>query len=203
MRWTKRALDQFPSSPDLAEAGSTLRSAYGAAASVTTSGPDARAGHHCPRRRLVPVAIAVVGLVAALSGGAAFAYFTGHGSGPGHATTGSAVTVTISTASGTPDLHPGASGTIYFTLNNTGNPLGVSFKKVTALTVTGPTSGGCIGTSYLTVPTTFPVSITPVSVGPNTSTTASIPGLVTLSASAPNACQGVTFTYSISLLGTE
>jgi len=69
------------------------------------------------RRRLVSV-LAVVGVLAA--GGAAWAYFTSHGSGSGHGSTGSMSTVTLNSVAGNPStpLYPGGTGDVSLEVNN-------------------------------------------------------------------------------------
>jgi hypothetical protein len=154
------------------------------------------------RSRLSLVAGGVVAVLIGLGAGSADAYFTSHGSGTGSATTGSPVTITVTAASGTADLLPGSSGKTYFTLTNH-NSLGASFTQVIAASVSSTSSGSCPG-SNITFPS-FPYTFSPaVTVGAGLGTlsgTQSIAGLVTLSSSAPNACQGVTFTVSLTLSG--
>lgn len=177
-------------------------------------GPDSTQLHNDDRVRkvrLLGVASVVAALLLGVGAGSAYAYIKGaSGPGSGHATAvGSLATVTVNAATATASLYPGGSGTVYFTLQNT-NPLSVSFSEVTAASVTSTSNSSCPGTN-ITFPTGFPTtpySFSPAitvgagSVGsPTTSGTQYISGLVTLSSSAPNACQGVSFTVALTLSG--
>jgi hypothetical protein len=153
------------------------------------------------RSRTFLVGATALALALVLSSGGAYAYFTSHGSGTGHATAGTPLSVTVTATSGTADLLPGAAaGKVYFTLTNPDSP-GASFNKVTAVSPTSTSSVSCpvSNISFPSLPYTFSP---PATVGANTTSgTEFIAGFVMLAANAPNACQGVTFTVSLTLAG--
>lgn len=154
------------------------------------------------------LAIVAAFLAVATLAGIAYAVWTATGTGSGNAKALTAVTVTINADTGAADLYPGGpAGRVYFTLTNT-NPYAVSFDTVTAASVAG-VSGGIGGspacaTTDLTVSTLPLTGFTPVTVGANTtSATQSIPGVVAMNSSAPNACQGAVFAVSLTLTGSQ
>jgi hypothetical protein len=154
-------------------------------------------------RLLVPVAVGA--LVVAVGTGAGVAY-AGLGSTTkvaGHGTVGQPVRVTVTAANGPADLLPGGTGAAYFTLTNR-NPFGASFDSVTDATVVSDDPAAC-PSQYVSIAPHLPYAISPpVSVGAkSTSGPQSIAGLVQLSASSPSGCQGVTFTATLTLSGTE
>jgi hypothetical protein len=155
------------------------------------------------QRRWLLLVLGVVAVLAlGLGTGSAYAYFTSHGSGSGQATiAGSPTTIMVTATSSAADLLPGSSGKTYFTLTNSNLHNGASFSTVTAASVSSTSSGSCPA-SNISFPS-FPYSFSPaVTVNANAmSGTQSIAGLVTLSSSAPNACQGVTFTVTLTLSG--
>ena len=151
-----------------------------------------------------PLALAVLTLSLGLSGGTAWAYFTNTGSGTGHATTGSHVSITITGTSGTADLLPGGKGAVYFTLANN-NTFGATFSQVAVgATVVSNNQSACPN-SNVSIGQTLPYNFSPaVTVGANsTSGTLSIANLVALASSAPSACQGVTFNVTLTLEGAS
>jgi hypothetical protein len=164
-----------------------------------------RQGAHATVNRrwgLVPVAGAAGALVVGLGGGGAFAFITTHGSGAGHTTTGSLVTVQAIATTGTADLLPGRGGAAYFTLHNT-DPIGATFDEVApGATVVSDNTGLC-ASSYVSIAQTLPYSLpTAVTVSPGgTSGIQSIANLVKLAPNAPGTCQGVTFTVTLTLSG--
>lgn len=150
------------------------------------------------RRKRIVAALATASIVAA-AGGIAVATWTASGSGSGQAKARSAVTVTVAAATGTADLYPGASGALYFTLNNT-NPYPVTFTSLTPGTVTSSDPTNCPAAN---------VSATSASglslpVGANaTSPTLSVPATVSMAGAAGDGCQGVTFTVALTLSGSQ
>jgi len=154
-------------------------------------------------RRFRPLVVALSSALAIALGafaGSAYGYFSSTGAGSGHGTVGTTVSVTLSAATATPSLVPGGSGTVYFTVKNT-NSLSVTLTSVTAASVTTSSNGSC-PTTNLTAPTIPYSSFTPITVGgQTTSGTEAIAGLVKLATSAPTACQGVTFTLSLTVSG--
>ena len=150
--------------------------------------------------------IAIGAAIAAqvISGGVAFAYFKGgHATGTGTATAGSPQTVTISASTASRDLFPGKTGSVWFTLHN-GNSTQTNFTSVTTATVTSSSDPTNCPTSNLIV-TPLPYTISPtISVAGNATTGATkISGLLTMSSSAPNQCQGVSFSVTLTLAGAS
>jgi len=169
-----------------------------------TAYPDPENSDHVIQRgqrarvRWIGVPTVVGALVLGISAGSAYAYFKGaSGSGTGHATTGTTVAITVNAVTGTADLLPGGTGTASFKLQN-GNSFGATYTSVRNESVSSSNSSAC-PSSNIIVPST-PYSISSVAVNANsTSGTQTIP--VTLSASAPNGCQGITFTITLTLSG--
>jgi hypothetical protein len=137
-----------------------------------------------------------------LTSGIAWAYFTSTGTGTGSASTGSVVTVTLTATSGTADLLPGGKGAVHFTLNNT-NPIAATFNEVSNVASIVSKDPTDCPSADATVAQTLPYPFSPaVTVGANaTSATESIANLVQLDPGAPNSCQGVTFTVTLTLSG--
>ncbi len=156
------------------------------------------------RWRLIPVAGAASALVLGLGGGGAFAYLRGgvSGSGTGGTTTGKPVTLGVVAAAGTAQLLPGRTGAASFTLDNS-NAFGAAFDQVApGATVVSDNTGLC-ASSYISIAQTLPYTFSPaVTVSPGgTSGNQSVPNIVKLAPNAPSACQGVTFTVTLTLSG--
>ncbi len=137
----------------------------------------------------------------ALCMGVAFAVWTSSGSGSGSAKALSAVNSTVTAETGTADLYPGfTGGDLFFTVNNP-NPYPVRFTSMTPSTVTSSNETACPAT-HVTVASKSGLTI---DVPANTSTAVSrtIADAVTLAGAAPDGCQGVTFTVSLSLSGLQ
>lgn len=146
-----------------------------------------------------------------LGGGVAYAYWTTTGSGSGSSGSTTAKTVVLSTAgvAAPADLYPGGAGAVAVKVDNTvvgstsGNSFGVTFDKVTAISVTSTDTTNCPSANVVSN-VTLPYSLSStVVVGANTSTTASIPALVKMLNTAPDGCQGKTFNVSLTLTGTS
>jgi len=160
-----------------------------------------------PIRKSKLWAVALIVAAVAILGGTAYALWSSSAQGSGNAKALTAVTVTVNAVTGTADLYPGGpAGKVFFTLTNT-NPYAITFDKLTAASVSG-VSGG-IGGSPACATTdvslaTLPITGLSLAVGANsTSGTLSIPSVVSMSASAPDACQGALFTLSLTLTGTQ
>lgn len=150
------------------------------------------------KRRLVVALVAAVGVVV-LASGSAFAYFTASGTKTGNATVGTDVIVTVTAATAANDLFPGTSGTVRFTLKNT-NSFTTNFTSVTGASVTSGNPGGCPASNIIVA--TLPLTITKITVAAGQTTgTQTISTLISMSSTAPNACQGVAFTVSLTLSG--
>jgi hypothetical protein len=145
--------------------------------------------------------ISAVAVFAGLTVGIAAAMWTSSGSGPGRSQARTAQSVTVSAATGTADLYPGfADGDVYFTLTNT-NPYPITFTAADAGAITSSDPTGCPA-SLLTVDDV--ASGLALAVDANdTSATLSVADVVTLDASAPDACQGVSFTIALTLTGSQ
>lgn len=145
--------------------------------------------------------VGVAGIVAALllGGGVAAALWSATGVGTGSAKATSAQSLTVNAATGTADLYPGfTGGDVFFTVTNP-NPYPVTFTAMTPGTVTS-SAVGC-SASLVTVASATGLSI---SVPANsTSSAQSIADVVTLDSSAPDACQGATFSLALTLSGAQ
>lgn len=145
--------------------------------------------------------ISAVAVFAGLTVGIAAAMWSSNGTGSGGSQARTAQTVTVTAATGTADLYPGfADGDVYFSLTNT-NPYPISFTAADAGTITSSNPTGCPA-SLLTVDDV--TSGLDLQVAANdTSSTLNVADVVTLDASAPDACQGVSFTIALTLTGTQ
>lgn len=153
------------------------------------------------RKRLAFIIGGVVGAVA-LTGGIALALWDATGSGFGSAKARTAVALTITAAvSPTADLYPGGSGALQFTVTNT-NPYSVTLTNFATSTITSGDQTNCAASNVsATTSGTLGASIV---VGANaTSTAQSLAGLVQMGGGAPNLCQGVTFTITMTLTGAQ
>jgi hypothetical protein len=153
------------------------------------------------RRGIVPLAGAVGAVAVGLGAGGAFAFFSA-GPGTGDAPTGSPVTLKAVATTGPADLLPGVAGTVYFTVQNT-DSFGATFDQVGAgATVVSDNTALC-PSSDASIAQTLPYAFSPaITVGAGaTSGVESVAGLVQLAPDAPDTCQGVTFTVSLTLTG--
>lgn len=153
-------------------------------------------------KNLLTNKLAVVGMAVGVTigGTMAYAYWSADGSGSGGAQAITAQSLTVAASSGTADLYPGfTGGDLFFTVSNP-NPYPVSFTSMSPGTVTSSDQANCPA-SNVTV-----ASATGLSIGAaaNASNVArSIADVVSLSSTAPSACQGVTFTVELTLTGTS
>jgi hypothetical protein len=130
----------------------------------------------------------------------AFALWSSSGSGSGTARALNAASVTVTGAAGSADLYPGfTAGNVSFTLNNT-NPYAITFTSMTAGTVTSSNPAACPATN-VTVASATGLSLV-VAAGA-TSLTQSVNDVVSMLASAPDGCQGITFTVTMTLAGAQ
>lgn len=151
------------------------------------------------------VAIGTAGATV-LGGGLAYAFWSTSASGSGTSGTGTPKPLVISSTgvANPADLVPGGAGAVGVKIDNTvsggnGNNFSVQVSKVNTLTVTSSDETNCPAanvTANQTLPYTLPTAI---SVGANTSVTTTIASLVKLSSSAPDLCQGKTFTISLTM----
>jgi hypothetical protein len=142
---------------------------------------------------------AVAALTVGLGAGAAFAYFTNSGSGSGVENAGTLSPVTVVASAGTPGtpLLPGNNGDVVLSVHNP-NPFSVTLVSVSAngtVTADGghasctPTGVSFVNQSALSVvipanQTAFPVDL---------------PNAASMSANAPNRCQGAIFSIPVSI----
>jgi hypothetical protein len=151
------------------------------------------------------LAVIAAGLSVVLVAGVAFAAWTANGSGSGTAKALTAQTVTIQADTGTADLYPGSNGAVYFKLNNANNPYSITFNKLTAASVTSSSDEIACPNTNLSINSgiTLPLTVSLAVGASTTSAQESIANLVTLAHSAPDGCQGKTFTISLTLTGSQ
>ena len=150
------------------------------------------------RKRRVVSAV-VVGVMLT-GGGIAAALWSANGTGSGQARALSAQALTVTAAAGAADLYPGfTAGDVFFTITNP-NPYPVTFTSMTAGAITSSNPGGC-PSSNITVAGASGLSL--AAAANSTSGTQSIVDVVTMAAAAPDACQGATFTISLTLSGSQ
>ncbi len=143
----------------------------------------------------------VIGLATLVVGaGTVAALWSANGSGSGQARATTAQALTVNAATGATDLYPGfTAGDVYFTLTNP-NPYPVTFTSMTAGAITSSNPSGC-PSSNITVANATGLSL---AVGANASSgTQSVGDVVTMAAAAPDACQGATFTISLTMSGAQ
>lgn len=146
------------------------------------------------------------------TGTTAYAYWTAAGSGGSQVGVQTALALSLTGTSVVDgELHPGATSDLGFSLANP-NAYGVSLTTLTAATVVSSDEAGCPGASFLLLPDPVTAALaatgyelpSPILVPAGSlAATGSVPGLVTLSAAAPDACQGVTFTVTLALTGSQ
>ena len=156
------------------------------------------------RRRLIPLAGGAAVLAVALTGGTAFAYMLGSGSGSGQARAGGPISAAITATTGNADLLPGLAGAVYFTMHDASSSSAIFQQVARGATVVSDKPGVCPSEDVSiaqTLPYAIPAEIT---VGPDaTSGTQSIDNFVEIAPNAPSACQGVTFTVTFTLTGVS
>ena len=152
-------------------------------------------------KKLSPkLAAAAIGVVCTLMAGVAFAAWTADGTGSANARARTATSITVTAVTGTADLYPGfTNGDLSFTLTNS-NPYPVTFTSMTPGAITSGSPTAC-PSSNLTVDTASGLSL-PVAADA-TSATQSIADVVNLASTAPDGCQGVTFTVAVTLTGSQ
>jgi hypothetical protein len=133
-------------------------------------------------------------------GGLAWALWSANGSGSGQAKALTAQTITVGAATATADLYPGGpAGAVSFTLTNP-NPYPVTLTSMTPGSITSSDPVNCPVTNVAAVAKTGLA----LNVGASATTGGlTIPGVMSMVAAAPDGCQGVTFTVSLSLTGSQ
>ena len=158
-----------------------------------------------PKRSRSKIIAIVGGLIGAavITGGYAIAYWTAGGTGTGSAKALSAQSLTITaTASPIADHYPDVSGTVQISVTNP-NPYSVSLTGWNTPSVVSGDTTNC-PSANVSVAASGTIG-TPISVagGGTPVTGLSIPSFVTMGSSAPNGCQGVTFTVTLTLTGVQ
>ena len=145
--------------------------------------------------------VALIGAVSSvLVAGTVAALWSANGSGGGEARALTAQSVTVNAAVGAADLYPGfAAGDVYFTLTNP-NPYPIVFTSVTPGAITSSNAGACPA-SNVTVASATGLSLTVAA--NSTSGSQSIADVVSMQSTAPDGCQGVTFTIALTLTGSQ
>ena len=146
------------------------------------------------------MAAAAIAITVMLTAGVAVALWTANGTGSGNARALTAQTITVNATTGTADLYPGFNGgDVHFTLTNP-NPYAVTFDSMTPGAITSSNPGACPA-SNVTASSAAGLSLP---VGANaTSGAQSIANVVSMGSTAPDGCQGVTFTIALTLTGSQ
>ena len=157
--------------------------------------------------RLKRLAIVTAVTVAAVGAGSgiAFAVWTVNGSGSGGAaaTVAQGLTVTAVTPSGAgASLYPGGpAGPVSFTVANP-NPFAVTITSLTWGTPVSTNVTTCAN-SNISLDPNAPTSVS-ISIPANgTSPTVVVPGVLDLAHSAPNGCEGQSFTVPVTVSATQ
>lgn len=151
-----------------------------------------------PMVRVAASAALVVGLVAGT--GIAVAQWNSSGEGGGDATAQRAISVTLDAGTGVADLYPGfAGGDVSVTLDNP-NPYPVRFTSLTTGVVTSSNETACPATSVRVRAAEDIDLLVPAQV---TDHPATIGDVVAMATSAPDGCQGATFTIQVTLGGAQ
>jgi hypothetical protein len=151
------------------------------------------------------IASAITLTVAGTSTGVAFAVWSASGSGSGAASAlvAQSLVVTAVTPSGPgASLYPGGpAGRVYFTIQNP-NPYAVTITGLTWGTPTSSDTTSCPNAN-ISVDPNAPTSVD-ISVPANTTSGAvQINGVLDLSHSAPDGCQGVAFVVPVTVAGAQ
>jgi hypothetical protein len=149
-------------------------------------------------RRKIGLIGVIVGSL--LAGKVVMALWSSTGTGGGQARALSAQGVTVNAATGAADLYPGfTGGNVFFTLTNP-NPYPVTFTSMTPGAIVSSDPTGCPASNVTVVGAT---GLTLTAAAGATSASRSIAGVVSMASSAPDGCQGVTFTITLDLTGSQ
>lgn len=147
------------------------------------------------RKKMIIGAVAAIGALGA-GGGVAFAVWTVQGSGTGAGAAGVAQNLTLTAVTPAGTLYPGGpAGPVEFQVNNP-NPFAVTITAVAWGTPFSTNTSNCASSNIsldANAPTTVSVSV-PAS---STTATGTVNGVLDLSHSAGNGCQGVPFDIPI------
>ncbi|MCW2545443.1 MAG: hypothetical protein JWM40_2995 [Frankiales bacterium] len=154
--------------------------------------------------------LVVVGAPVLVSAGTAYAHWTSSGVGSAEAATAIGVTLSVTASPAEPaQLYPGAHGDIAFVVANPTSSA-VRLTALTAATVISSHEAGCPGATSLLLDQAVSEALAVGSyalpddiVVPagSVASAASMEDLVTLSASAPDACQGASFAVTLTFTG--
>lgn len=162
---------------------------------------------HFTKARTITVAVATASAVV-LAGGVAYAFWSSTGTGAGTGKAKSAVTLTVAGVTGTADLYPGlTTGAVSFTIQNT-NPYNVNITRLASATVVSDDTVNCptanISITTGAIPGTGGGLVVNYTINAGaTSATQTISGLLTMATTAPDGCQGKTFTATLNFTGTQ
>lgn len=145
---------------------------------------------------MIKGALLVAAVAALATAGASYGFFASHGTGSGTATAGAAQSVTLTPAVPTGGLYPGGSADVALTVANP-SPAAVVIPSLTLDSARG-TNGLAVDAGHAGCDVsvlsftgaasrwTIPAQATAFSID--------LPGAISMSGSASNACQGATFT---------
>lgn len=163
-------------------------------------------------RRARVVAVCALALVPIGIGGGAYAYWSATGAGVATASSTTAAPLSVQAAAAPfTGLFPGKTTDLALVLSN-GNGYPVNLTELTGVSVTSSDETACPGGVYITLPAEVTTGLaaggyllpTPIPVpAGSTSTPATLAGLITMDISAPDGCQGRTFTVSLSFAGSQ
>ena len=143
---------------------------------------------------------ALLGVSLTLVGAAAYALWTSTGTGSSGAKALTAQTITVSASSGPADLYPGfTQGDLFFTSANT-NPYPVTFTSMTPGSITSSDQTNCPAANVSVASASGLSIVVPAGATASAGTVANV---VTMVAGAPDGCQGVVFTISLTLTGSQ
>ena len=145
-----------------------------------------------------------------LGAGVGYAYWSASASGTATGKSATAKTITVTAVTpGAGDLYPGGTGAVAYTLTND-NSYATSFTRLTAASVVSDDTGACPNANIAITPAIaaalaagYTVPAQAAAGSGATSSTYTIPGLLTMAASAPDGCQGKTFTVTLTLTGSQ
>jgi hypothetical protein len=151
------------------------------------------------------IGIAAATTAVGIGTGAAYAAWStsGTGSGAGAATVADSLIVTPVTPTGAgASLYPGGpAGPVFVTIQNP-NPYAVTVTGLTWGSATSTVTASCPSTN-ISVDANAPTSASIAIPANSTVTDQQINGVLDLSHSAPNGCQGVAFDVSLTVSGTQ
>jgi hypothetical protein len=149
------------------------------------------------RKQKFLATLAVMAVI--VGGGVAYANWTASGTGSGAAKAAGATALTVNVGTTTADLYPGfTQGDVFMSVSNP-NPYPVNITSLTPGAITS-SSGTCAASNITVLPATG-LSIPVAANATNVAVT--VPNIVTMITTAPDACQGVTFTVAVTLAGVQ